>query len=123
MRGLYLAGAAVGLLLVVDAGVVGFSGPTARLAWLGLFAYGWFLACLVALVVALRRGEPPWFFVAFLAYSLADAVYGFYLAARFPDPSQLRIPLGVVIAHAAFGLAYAVWGLHLGARRGGEVSQ
>lgn len=111
MRGFYVAGAAVGAVILLDAVVVGVWGPSPRWAWLGLFPYLWLLGCLVGLVVALRRGETAWFFAVFLAYGLADAAYGMDLAARFPDPSQLRLPFGVVVAHGAFGTTYALWGL------------
>ncbi len=113
-----MAGAAVGLVLVVDAVLVGFSGPHSRLALLGLIPYGWFVASVVGLVLALRRGDPPWFFTVFLVYGLADATYGMYLVAQFPDPSTLRLPPAVVVGHGAFGLAYALWGAWLAFGRG-----
>ncbi len=119
MRVLFLAGAGVGLLLVVDALVVVWQGAQARWAWLGLLPYFWFVVCLAAVAMAVRRGESPWFFVAFLAYGLADALYGFYLAATVPDPQHLHLPPLVVAGYGLFGLGYAWWGWQRW-RAGGE---
>jgi hypothetical protein len=120
MRALYGLGAVVGLALVVEAALVFFWGPQRSLAWVGMVSYLWLLACLGALVVALRRGESPWFFVVFLLYGLADALYGFYLAAKYPQPQQLRLPPWLLAFYAFFGLAYALWGAFLGFRGGGK---
>lgn len=122
MRFYYLGGTAVGLLLLVEAVAVASLGPSSQWAWLGLFSYLWLLSCLVGLVVSLRQGLSPWFFVVFILYALADALYGFYLAAEIPDPSQFRLPLAVVFFHGFFGAAYAFWGVSLWRRSGGFES-
>lgn len=122
MRWCYLGGAAVGLLLLGEAVAVASSGPSSRWAWLGVFSYLWLLFCLVGLVVSLRRGLSPWFFVVFILYALADALYGFYLAAEIPDPSQFRLPPAVVFFHGFFGAAYAFWGVSIWRRFEGVAS-
>lgn len=113
MRWYYLGGTVVGLLLLGEAALVAIFGPSSQWAWLGLVPYLWLLFCLVGLVVSLRRGLAPWFFVVFLLYALADALYGFYLAAAIPDPAHFRLPPGVLFLHGLFGAAYAFWGLRL----------
>jgi hypothetical protein len=119
MRVLVFWGAATGFAILGQTIAASFLPPGPWLAPFSIAEYAYLVAAVAAAVLALRRGAGAWFFAAYVAYALADGLYGFYLVRTVGDPQALRLPAPVLLAHGVFGLGYGLWGLWLGLRRRG----
>ena len=106
MRKYAIGGIAIGIMQVVDAGILYLNNGACKGISLALFGVE-FLWAVTSLIVAIRVKHLPTrlLSLAFFAYN----VFGWLLSVFMITPSTpVIVPIWVVVFGGAFGLAYAV---------------